>query len=236
MKLKKVIAAAAATAVAVSAMAVTTFAGRDGSDVSDGTAFLVLNDANWATPDGTYTDAEITGDGTYTVSVKGCTPWDMGPFNALDIKNGETVNGRTYVVTIDSISINGSEVFMEEGYTQSADGAGITTRVNIYNEYNTPTDEPSDDGTMDCRSADGDFMSKTAQMVSPDDARGITDMEVTFTVSGLSAGGADASADTAAPASDGATTSSGTGNTASAVILSVMAAAGAAAVASRKRK
>ncbi len=229
MKLKKIIAAIAATAVAVSTMAVNAFAGQDPAGLADGTAFLNINDTNWGTPDGEWTNVEITGDGTYTVALTGATAFTMGQFNALDIVNGELVFGREYVVTIDSIKINGVESKIEEGYTCSADGAAVTTRVNIFNEWNNPTEDPSSDGYIDNRCADGDYMSKSARIVTAA-IEGITDMEVTFTVSGIGGGAADTTTD----AADTTTEAPATGNAPIAGIAVVMALAGVAAIASKK--
>lgn len=231
MKLKKIIAAIAATAVAVSTMAVTAFAGQDPAGFADGTAFLNINDSNWGTPDGEWTNVEITGDGTYTVALTGATAFTMGQFNALDIVNGETVFGREYTVTIDSIKINGVESKIEEGYTCSADGGAITTRVNIFNEWNNPSEEVSADGYVDNRCADGDFMSKSARMVTAA-IEGITDIEVTFTVAGIGAGAATDAADTA---TETTTEAPATGNAPIAGIAVVMALAGTAAVVSKKK-
>ncbi len=168
-------------------------------------------------------------------------PTDLGQFNALEIKNGETKFGTTYVVTVDSFKINGVEVKAGEGFTCSADGSGIHTRVNLYNEWNNPDDGATNpNGDLDQRCADGDVMSKTARLVSDmADMAGAETIEVTFTVSGIGGGAASTEETTSsdeAPAADSApTTSAGTGNVPAAVMVSVMAAAGAAAVASKKR-
>lgn len=244
MKLRKILAAAAAAAVAVSTMAVSAFAAQDASGLADGTAYLNLNKADWSDYEADWTNAEVTGDGTYTVSMTSSEAIDFGQFNALEIKNGETKFGTTYVVTVDSIKVNGVEVKVAEGYTCSADGAGVTTRVNLYNEWNSPDDTAmnNDAGTPDNRCADGDVMSKSAQMTgSMDGLAGAETIEVTFTVSGLGGGAAAEEAAPAettetAPAADSNTASATTGNTAMASIVAVMAAAGAAAAASKKRK
>lgn len=242
MKLKRIVAAIAAAAVAVSTMAMTAFAGQDAAALADGTAYLNINTPDWAAFDAEWTNAEITGDGTYTVAMKGAPGITVGQFNALEIKNGETLFNRTYTVTVDSIKIDGTEAKIAEGYTCSADGACITTRVNLYNEWNDPSEEVSDDGFVDNRAADGDVMSKSARMIEAG-YEGVSDIEVTFTVSGI--GGAAAAAETTeeaapaadeAPAADTTTTATATGNTSAAVIVSLMAVAGVAAIASSKRK
>ncbi len=238
MKIKKIVAAIAAAAVAVSTMAVSAFAAQSTDSLADGTAYLNINLSDWSEFDATWENAEITGDGTYTVSMTGADGINIGQFNALEIKNGETVFNRTYTVTVDSIKINGVEQKIGEGYTCSADGVGLTTRVNLYNEWNTPNEDVSDDGAVDCRAADGDVMSKTARMIDASCLETATnDIEVTFTVAGT---GAAATADTAetteaAPATT-ETTSTATGNASAAMIAAVMAAAGVAAIAAKKRK
>lgn len=241
MKIKKIVAAIAAAAVAVSTMAVSAFAAQNTDSLADGTAYLNINLSDWSEFDATWENAEITGDGTYTVSMTGADGINIGQFNALEIKNGETVFNRTYTVTVDSIKINGVEQKIGEGYTCSADGVGLTTRVNLYNEWNTPSEDVSDDGAVDCRAADGDVMSKTARMIDASCLETATnDIEVTFTVAGTgAAAAADTTADTA-ETTDAAetteTTSAATGNASAAAIAAVMAAAGVAAIAAKKRK
>ena len=240
MKIKKIVAAIAAAAFAVSTMAVSAFAAQNTDSLADGTAYLNINLSDWSEFDATWENAEITGDGTYTVSMTGADGINIGQFNALEIKNGETVFNRTYTVTVDSIKINGVEQKIGEGYTCSADGVGLTTRVNLYNEWNTPSEDVSDDGAVDCRAADGDVMSKTARMIDASCLETATnDIEVTFTVAGTGAA-AEATADTAetteAPAETTETTSTATGNASAAAIAAVMAAAGVAAIAAKKRK
>lgn len=241
MKIKKIVAAIAAAAVAVSTMAVSAFAAQSTDSLADGTAYLNINLSDWSEFDATWENAEITGDGTYTVSMTGADGINIGQFNALEIKNGETVFNRTYTVTVDSIKINGVEQKIGEGYTCSADGVGLTTRVNLYNEWNTPNEDVSDDGAVDCRAADGDVMSKTARMIDASCLETATnDIEVTFTVAGTgAAAAADTTADTA-ETTDAAetteTTSAATGNASAAMIAAVMAAAGVAAIAAKKRK
>ncbi len=241
MKIKKIVAAIAAAAVAVSTMAVSAFAAQNTDSLADGTAYLNINLSDWSEFDATWENAEITGDGTYTVSMTGADGINIGQFNALEIKNGETVFNRTYTVTVDSIKINGVEQKIGEGYTCSADGVGLTTRVNLYNEWNTPSEDVSDDGAVDCRAADGDVMSKTARMIDASCLETATnDIEVTFTVAGTGvAAAADTTADTAETTDAAATTettSTATGNASAAMIAAVMAAAGVAAIAAKKRK
>lgn len=287
MKLKRLISVIAASLTAVALMSVNAFAAQNTSALADGTAYLNINNDQWGEFGAKWTNATITGDGTYTVSMTAEEEQNLALFNALEIVNGELLFGRTYTVTIDSVKINGSEKKISDGYTCSADSKAVTTRVNIYNEWNSPENKASDDGNIDCRSADGDFMSKSAKLISDSDLLGVKSIEVKFTVKGTkSASGASGVGNTAsggentasAPenavsgdknsvsdgesaasdendASSGAPISAGenpidsdtasvvTGNVpavaenASAIVmLSIMAAAGTASIASRKRK
>lgn len=244
MKIKKIVAAIAAAAVAVSTMAVSAFAAQNTDSLADGTAYLNINDSEWSDFDATWENVQITGDGDYTVSMTGADGIALAQFNALEVKNGETFFNRTYTITVTSIMINGTEQKIADGYTCSADANAINTRVNLYNEWNSPSEDVSDDGNVDCRAADGDFMSKTATMIDSSCLEaGTNDIVVKFTVAGT---GVDAAADTtAAPAETTETgsaaettetTSTATGNASAAMIAAVMAAAGVAAIAAKKRK
>ncbi len=238
MKIKKIVAAIAAAAVAVSTMAVSAFAAQNADSFADGTAYLNINDSEWSNFDATWENVQITGDGDYTVSMTGADGIALAQFNALEVKNGETFFNRTYTITVTSIMINGTEQKIADGYTCSADGNAINTRVNLYNEWNSPSEEVSDDGNVDCRAADGDFMSKSATMIDSSCLEaGTNDIVVKFTVAGT---GVDAAADTTADTTDAAetteTTSTATGNASAAAIAAVMAAAGVAAIAAKKRK
>lgn len=241
MKIKKIVAAIAAAAVAVSTMAVSAFAAQNADSFADGTAYLNINNSEWSDFDATWENVQITGDGDYTVSMTGADGIALAQFNALEVKNGETLFNRTYTITVTSIMINGTEQKIGEGYTCSADGAAINTRVNLYNEWNSPNEDVSDDGAVDCRAADGDVMSKTATMIDSSCLEaGTNDIVVKFTVAGTgAAAAADTTADTA-ETTDAAetteTTSTATGNASAAMIAAVMAAAGVAAIAAKKRK
>ena len=136
MIMKKFFAAAAAFAVIASAAFVNTFAADE--NIADNTAYLNLNTGDWTEFSAEYTYAPITGNGTYTVSMKTSEAVDLGKFNALEIMNGDKNYGSEYAVTIDSVKINGAEKKLADGYTCSAGGEGITTRVNIYNEWDDP--------------------------------------------------------------------------------------------------
>lgn len=205
MKLQKLISAIAASLTAVSLMAVNAFAAQNTSSLADGTAYLNINNDEWGEFSAKWTNTSVTGDGTYTVSMTADEEQNLALFNALEIVNGEVLFGRSYTVTIDSIKINGSEKKAANSYTCSADGKAVTTRVNIYNEWNSPENKASDDGNIDCRSADGDHMSKSAKLISDSDLLGVKSIEVKFTVKGAKSKGGFA-------ASDGGNSAAGVGN------------------------
>lgn len=203
-KFKKVLASILAGTLVLS-NAVPVLAGQDTSSLPDGTAYLNLNTADWADFDAEWGNAEITGDGSYTVSMTAAEAVDLGAFNALEVVNGESVLGTGAVLTVDSIEINGEAAELQgSSYTCSADGEGVNTRVNIYNEYNDPdaTATAGDDKHADCRVAEGNVADATARILTSEQIAGVTSMVVNFTVSGFgTAGGATKQAEK----TDGAT-------------------------------
>ena len=231
MKIKKIVAAIAAAAVAVSAMAVTV------SAETIGTAAIYLADESWAAQQywggaadaegnmgiASVTPAEITGDGTYTTSIEFTDAMGHGQFFGLctDIAGtGDGAEESTFadypdaVLAITSVKADGNEVL---GNAEAPDinDSGLM-RVNIFNP---------------CAGAELNYA------YDLDWTSGIKKIEVTFTVTGMGVAAdtaADTTADTTAETTE--TTSTATGNTSAAVILSVMAVAGAAAVAAKKRK
>ncbi|MDY2848380.1 MAG: glycoside hydrolase family 5 protein [Oscillospiraceae bacterium] len=120
-------------------------------------------------------NVQITGEGTYTVSLdfSECGLAKGAAFSALGISNGEAFfPGYTY--TIDEILINGEAVEMAgKGYTCSDDGK--CTRVNLYNAWvkNIPDE---------ARTADGDLTDCSAQIMTLTDNKRIMTISVTFTV------------------------------------------------------
>jgi hypothetical protein len=192
-KFKKFLAAVFAGTLVLSSM--TVFAAQDASGLADGTAYLNINNADWGDFDAEWTNAEITGDGSYTVGMVASEGQSLAQFNALEVVNGESVLGTGCVLTVDSIKINGEDVELQgDSYTCSADGAGVTTRVNIYNEWNAPDDTATagDDNHLDCRVAEGNVMDATQCLFSSDyvDASSgsgfkVESIEVNFTVTGF---------------------------------------------------
>ncbi len=181
--LKRLGATALAAALAVFSQPVLPAqAAVDVDALADGTAYLSINNSDWADFDAEYTNAEITGDGQYTVSMFAAAPQDLAQFNALQVKNGESFMGTGSILTVDEIKLNGETIELQgDSYTCSADGAGIDTRVNLYNEWNSPVDA---DGVVaeDVRAA-GDPAACTAMLWTADQLTGVSSIEVTFTVS-----------------------------------------------------
>lgn len=213
MKLKKIIAAAAAAAVSLSAMAVNVFAADSYN------AKLGFADTAWAVQDWDSL-VEVTGDGQYTLestAVAGAS--DFGVF-VIDIE-GMFAGAPEATAVLDKVEIDGSEISFDAGKIIYGDiEEKGNYRIEIYNQYgDTKNDSPVNQATSIGSS-----------------------MKITFTVSGLGGGEAAPAAEEApvpaetAPEADNSTQSAATGNTSAAVMISVMAAAGIAAAVSKKRK
>ena len=213
MKLKKILAAVAAAAVSVSAMAVNVFAADSYN------AKLGFADTAWAVQDWDSL-VEVTGDGQYTLestAVAGAS--DFGVF-VIDIEQ-MFAGAPEATAVLDKVEVDGSEISFDAGKIIYGDiEEKGNYRIEIYNQYgDTKNDSPVNQATSIGSS-----------------------LKITFTVSGLG-GGEAAPAETEAPvaadeapAADNSTQSAATGHTSAAVMLSVMAVAGAAAAVSKKRK
>lgn len=166
---------------------------------------------------GSFTDVEITADGTYTVGV---SDFDFGSDEYLNLLFVSTDIPLDAGVTISDVTVvmDGQEKYtFDEAYLDPDSTTYLRpTAINIWND--------------DLGKQDGLF-----GYIMPSSS-----VEMTFTVSGMGSGAAaadTASADTSAPAADTtAAASPATGNVPAAVMVSVMAAAGAAVAVSRKRK
>lgn len=215
MKLKKIIAAVAAAAVSLSAMAVNVFAADSYN------AKLGFADTAWAVQDWDSL-VEVTGDGQYTLestAVAGAS--DFGVF-VIDIEQ-MFAGAPEATAVLDKVEVDGSEISFDAAKIIYGDiEEKGNYRIEIYNQYgDTKNDSPVNQATAIGSS-----------------------LKITFTVSGLGGGEAapaetEAAAETpaeTAPAADNNTQSAATGNTSAAVMISVMAAAGIAAAASKKRK
>jgi len=204
-KFKKVLASILAGTLVLS-NAVPVLAAQDSSSLPDGTAYLNINNSEWSEFDAEWVNAEITGDGSYTVSMTAAEPQNLSQFNALEVVNGESVLGTGAVITVDSIELNGEKIELQgSSYTCSADGSGVTTRVNLYNEWNAPdaTATAGDDKHADCRVAEGNVADATACLWTADQLTGVTSIVVNFTVSGFgTAGGPAEAADTSDAATE----------------------------------
>lgn len=171
---------------------------------------------------GDFTDAQITGDGTYSVSV---TDFDFGDdesLNLLFVSTDIPLDKDIKFTDVKVIMDGQTKYTFDEAYL-SPDEASYyqPMMINIWND--------------DLGKSDGLF-----GYMMPTDS-----IEIQFTVSGLDAA-APAETDAAAeetteaapgstPAADSSTTSAKTGNAGAAMIAAVMAAAGAAALVSRKK-
>lgn len=208
MKIRKILAAIAASAVAVSTMAVSAFA------ADEYTAKLGFSDMSWTYQDWD-TSTTVTGDGTYTLETSALagSP-DFGVF-VIDIEGMYSDHPEATAV-LDKIEIDGAEVSFDAGKIMYGDiEEKGNFRIDIYNQYSDTKDNPG---------------------VNQATAIGST-LKLTFTVSGLGGAAAEAPAEAAeTPAADSNTASATTGNVPAAFMVSVMAVAGAAAVATKKRK
>lgn len=205
MKIRKILAAAAAAAVALSAMAVNVFAADEYN------AKLGFADTAWAVQDW-ESSVTVTGDGQYTLestAVAGAA--DFGVF-VVDIE-GMFAGAPEATAVLDKVEVDGSELSFDAAKIKYGDiEEKGNYRIEIYNQYgDTKNDSPVNQATAVGSS-----------------------LKITFTVSGL--GGEAAAPAETAPAADSNTQSATTGNASAAVMISVMAAAGIAAAASRKRK
>lgn len=251
MKLKRIAAVAAASAMALSVMAVNTSA-------AEYDAFLMFTDFDWLWSNwnaGNATDAVVNGYGTYTVSLD-----STQAENAMSATNGAQVfcvdivgggaefNPDNTVVTVDSIKADGAEVSIDNSKIAYGDiEENGNFRIEIRNAYGVT----------------GDMMD---EHYNPIDAEGFSaaeKIEVTFTLA--SADGSapaaeeapaeeaapaaeeasaeeaapaveEAPVEEAAPAADTSTTAAATGNTSAAALAGIMAVAAAAAFAVRKSK
>ena len=118
-------------------------------------AYLMYADAAWAKQywgedaEGvTATNAVIDGFGDYTVGLEFAEAAEGLAFTAVGIVCGEKTYPGAYI-KINEIRVNGEAIEFKKGYTSSDDG--VTTRMNIYNEWVTelPADAHSFDGTTE---------------------------------------------------------------------------------------
>lgn len=120
-------------------------------------------------------NVQITGEGTYTVSLDftECGTAKGTAFSALGISNGEELfPGYTY--TIDEILING-EVFEMTGKSYTCSDDGKCSRVNLYNGWVKKL-------PGEARTADGNLEGCSAQIMPLGEKTRVNTISVTFTV------------------------------------------------------
>lgn len=120
-------------------------------------------------------DVEVTGEGTYTVSLD-FTGINGGyanstTFSAVAVANGETLFPG-YIMDIKEIKING-EVYEQTANDYTSSDDGICTRVNLYNMW---VPEAPDDA----RTIDGNTDGISPIIINPEEIDKIETIEVTF--------------------------------------------------------
>ena len=128
-------------------------------------AAIVLASEDWAVSywnDGAETavttkNADITGEGTYTVGLEFPEAFTNLAFAAVKINNG-SVAYPGYFIDVKEVKVNGEAVELGKGYTSSDDG--VELRYNLYNEWVGET------LPADARRADGDMEGATATPVT----------------------------------------------------------------------
>ena len=270
MKLKKIFAAVAATAVAISAMAVNAFAlaTTDYVEISEGkgTIFLVADDGKpqWAVDAGvdvttvygvkfnvSFDSGEVANDSVWIGGGIGAnspsTGWEQhewgrsGKEVTCDLTNGtitwmdtepvfkaddknvqfwlQTWGGKVTVNSIDVLDKDGNVIVGNEPAPAEEEAATDEAAPE-------ETAEEADEATADAADA--------AVEAPADEEAGGSDVAVDDTDEVVEEDGADVVEE--APAADTTTDAAATGNVAVASIAAVMAIAGAAAVATKKRK
>jgi endoglucanase len=163
----------------------------DGFALSDDTAmaWIMFNSSDWntiysvgdvydptsSTAGVEAVDVEVTGEGTYTVSLD-FTGIEGGYANstvfcALAIANGETLYPG-YYIDIKEILINGEPYTMKgQPYTTTDDG--LCTRVNLYNGWVSQIPD-------EARVQGGDLTDATPTLLDPEELGEIQQISVTF--------------------------------------------------------
>lgn len=236
MKLRRIAAVAAASAMALSVAAVP-------ASAYEYTAFLMFTDIDWLWGNwdaGKATDATITGPGTYTVSLDNTQAENaMSATNGANVFCVDIVGGYAdladYEVTLDSVKADGVDVpFDPEKICYGDIEEKGNYRIEIQNAYGLTGDMNDPHyGAIDAASF------SAAEKI-----------EVTFTISDPNGAAAEEAAPveeaapaeetaavetTEAPAADTTTTSTATGNTSAAALAGVMVTAAAAALIAKKR-
>ena len=153
-------------------------------------AYIMYANADWSVSNWGIEDsedgnvkvkaAEIRGAGDYTVGLEFANEAEGLAFTALGIVRGEKTFPN-YYITINEIRINGEKIEALEGkkgYTSSDDG--ITTRMNLYNEWVTDLPE-------DARSLDGDLSNAAPVFVDKAAFDKVKSIEIDFSYNPVSA-------------------------------------------------
>ena len=153
-------------------------------------AYIMYANEDWSVSNWGITDSEdgnvkvtapeIRGAGDYTTSIEFATPASGLAFTALGIVNGE-ISFPGWYLTVKEVRVNGEKIdFLADktGYTSSDEG--ITTRVNLYNEWVTDIPE-------DARRLDGDLANAAAVIVDKASFASVSKVEVDFNYSPISA-------------------------------------------------
>jgi hypothetical protein len=209
MKLKKIIAAVAAAAMALSLSVV--------ASAETNTVHLIAGKSDWS--NAVSEGVEITADGTYTftVDVTGATGFNSIYFNSGDGTTKEAFAVDTVVATVDSFEFSGDSGTL--AFTPKAEKAG-TTAIVAGGVLDIPFINGWAAADAWCEIPDSVELSGNTYLVE-----GYTTLTVTVTFAGVSGD---------APAA--ATTAPATGNAPMALAATVVVIAGASMVATRKRK
>ncbi len=231
MKFRRIASVAAASAMALSVMAVS-------ASAADYNAFLMYTDNDWAwshMSEGISGDTTVSGYGTYTVSAD-CEAMQGANANGalvfcVDIVGGGaefTVDNT--VATIDSILVDGVSLDVDNSKIVYGDiEENGNFRIEIKNAYGQT----------------GDLTDEHYCPIDSDKCNPANLIEVTFTLADPNAAAEAPAEDEAVaeetvaetPAADtAATTPAATGNTSTAALAGVMAVAAAAAIAVKKSK
>ncbi len=207
------------------ALAITAIPSGAKAAVADNTAFLAFADSAWTyqwwgeevDTGVTGVNAEVTGVGTYTVSLDFTGTKDGKAsgiaFTAPMIEKGEQ-NFPGYIIQIDAVEVNGKDIALTgKTYTSCDNDGKLQMRTNLYNTW-VPAGKESDP-VNNPRTIDGSFDGVSAAVVNPDDFASVETYSVTFTLIDPNAAATDTS-DDAAAADDKAATDDTTATAATA--------------------
>ncbi len=120
-------------------------------------------------------DAEVTGAGTYTISLdftgtESGSAWGV-TFSAIGVSNAEVLYPG-YIIDIQQILVNGEEIsLIATPYTSSDDG--LCTRVNLYNQWVSELPD-------DARTLSGDLTDASPMIINTGDFAQVDTLEITF--------------------------------------------------------